>query len=99
MRTALEKKGYALPEHRAKVFQREFFKEFDYIFVATQEIYEFLLGHASKEEQKKLYLATHFSEKYKDKDIEDPYGKGEGSFDAVVEIIEEIAKETLVHVS
>lgn len=96
MRRAAEKKGYSCPPHEAKLCRREFFQEFDYIFAATEEVYQFLEGHArTKEEKEKIFLATHFSSRYQGQGIPDPYRKEDGAFDAVLEMIEEIAKETL----
>ncbi|MBM3202036.1 MAG: low molecular weight phosphotyrosine protein phosphatase [Chlamydiae bacterium] len=99
MRRVLEKRGYSLPKHQAKVFQREYFQEFDYIFAATEEIYEFLSSHAKKNERERIYLATHFSDSYRGMEIPDPYAKGDKDFEQVVTMIEEIAKETLDRIS
>jgi protein-tyrosine phosphatase len=95
MRRALEKKGYRPKRHQAKVFRREFFQEFDYIFAVTQEVKDFLLSRAKGEEKKKVYLASHFSHQHKGEEIPDPYMREEEDFDTVLDMIETIAKETV----
>lgn len=96
MRLSAEKKRYSFPKHRAKLFQRKYFQEFDYIFAVTEEVYETLSSKARGEyEKSKIHLATHFSERHKGKEIPDPYTMEQKDFDAVLEMIEELAEETL----
>lgn len=96
IRNAAEKKKYSFPKHEAKIFRPNFYKEFDYIFTVTGEIYETLKGAArTPEEKNKVYMATHFSDSYKDQEVPDPYYGGTEDFEKVVTMIETTAEETL----
>lgn len=81
-------------EGRARVFTPSDFSHFTAIFGVTKEVVARIRALANaEEEQKKVFLATHFSAKYRDEDIPDPYYYGQpSSFEAVWEIIEDAAK-------
>lgn len=82
MAKELALKGYDT-EHTPKSIVFEELANYDYVFVATKEMKDALVGD-------NVYLATHFSKKYKDQDIPDPYVFG--SFKKSLEMIEEIAR-------
>ena len=83
--------------HKAQIFQQSFFEIFDYIFAVDQNILDELQSMAPN--KSKIYLATHFSEKYKDQDIPDPYYLGNAGFEHVMDMIEDSCKGILNHIS
>jgi len=72
-------------QHKAKLFQKEYFKTFDFIFVVDRDVLH-LLMQAAKETKPtaKIALATAFCDAYKDQDIQDPYYDKETAFDRTV---------------
>ena len=77
-------------ENRAKLFEDSYFDQFDWIFCVTKEILESVKHMAhQKEFLSKLYLATHFSKKYLNQDIPDPYFGGSHDFAGVWTMMEE----------
>ncbi len=89
MQAVMRERGIMM-ENQAKCIEVSDFDRFDMILVATQEILEYLQTLApTAEEKKKLYLATHFSQIYRDRDIPDPYYGHETQFAKVLDIIED----------
>lgn len=89
MKKMAEKRGLVL-EHTAIVFQDVFYLDYDYIFVVTKEIKQYLEeGAPDQASRGKIYLSTHFSKRFKDHDLPDPYYGGEGRFDLVFDMIED----------
>ena len=85
--------------HRAKLFEEAYFDQFDYIFAVDQVVLsELQLFAHRKTDLQKLYLATHFSEKYQDQDIPDPYNRSLASFELVWEMVLDSAKGILTKV-
>lgn len=82
MAALLSKRGYETT-HTARPICFEELKNFDYVFVATKAIKEVVLGD-------NVYLATHFSKKYKNQDVPDPYTSG--SYEKNLEMLLEIGK-------
>lgn len=92
MRAAAEKRGISI-ETTAKLFQRTYFKKFDYIFVIDNDLLKFLKLQAPDEESaNKVHLATEFSSKYKNEPIADPYYYGKSSFDRTMDMAEDACK-------
>ena len=85
--------------HRAKLFEEAFFDQFDYIFAVDRVVLSELQIFAHrKADQQKLYLATHFSEKYQYQDIPDPYNRSKASFELVWEMVQDSAKGILAKI-
>ncbi len=92
------KKKNILIDHRAHQFQDHFFDDFDYIFVATQDLAEQLkIRTQNPAHLAKIHLATAFSKKYRGQDIPDPYYMSLSGFDEVMEIIIDCCKGILHH--
>lgn len=86
MCAAAKKRGIEI-HTTAKLFQEEYFQEFDLIFVVTQELLEQLKdAAANSKESKKIHLVTEFSAKYPYLDIPDPYYQKERAFDLVMDM-------------
>jgi protein-tyrosine-phosphatase len=79
---AAAKAGIAV-SHSAKVFLSHYFDEFDYIFAVEPYMFEELKHRADSANRSKIYLASAFSEHYKDQPIADPYRFEEDGFDRV----------------
>jgi len=85
--------------NKAKPFELEFFKDFDYILAADFEILKHLTRLApSVEDQKKIYLMTHFSAKHQGKEVPDPYYLGGPAFDLVLDILEDSCEGLLIDI-
>lgn len=80
-------------EHIAKLFEPEYFQEFDYILAVDLSVLELLKKMAPAKKRAKVHLATDFSKRYKGEEIHDPYYGGEKNFDKVMQMAEEICKE------
>lgn len=83
------KRGITL-NNRAKMFKTYYFDRFDAIFCVTHDVLKAIqsMAHTSAH-QKKIYLATAFSEKFKGEEMPDPYFGREKGFDLAWEMIEE----------
>jgi protein-tyrosine phosphatase len=84
MRSTAEK--YHIPiDHIAQLFKPSDFQRFDLIFAVTDECIDLLKDlSTSDEDRKKIQLATAFSKKYKNEDIQDPFYDGPEAFDHVM---------------
>ncbi|MDN3504131.1 MAG: hypothetical protein P0S95_00980 [Rhabdochlamydiaceae bacterium] len=76
-------------KHTAQYFDQDQFDFFDMILVATEEIALLLKERTSLKNQSKINLLTHYSKKFNDQDIPDPYCGGDEGFDKVFSIIED----------
>jgi protein-tyrosine phosphatase len=96
---AAEKKKIVI-EHISQLFRPSDFQRFDIVFPVTNEAADLLKDIASsKEDKKKIILATAFSKKFKDRDIPDPYYDGPEAFDLVVEMAFDACEGILKHFS
>jgi len=91
-----EKRGYEFKSRSRKFNEEEDFDFFDYILVADQQNLEHLqwLGQ-EREDSKKLFLMSHWSKKFQNSEVPDPYYGGEGGFDHVLDMLEESMQEFL----
>lgn len=94
MVAAAHKRGIHI-EHKAKIFEEVYFKVFDLIFAADQEILKVLQSRAPDFAKTKLHLATEYSQAYKGKDLPDPYFDGEAGFELVLDMSQEISQTIL----
>lgn len=98
MREAALQRGVIL-DNKAKLFELEFFKHFDYILAADFEVLAHLLRIApSAEDQQKVHLMTKFSSKYQGKEVPDPYYMGGPAFDLVLDILEDSCEGLLIDI-
>lgn len=99
MQEVAQKHGITL-ENRAKIFEASYFDQFDAIFCVTHDVLKAVQAMAhTKEHQQKIYLATHFSEKFKGEEIPDPYFGGEKGFENLWEMVEESCQGILKSLS
>lgn len=97
MRAAAKDRGYAL-NSRAKLFDKTYFDEFDYILAADHEIMEHLHRFAETPEHKaKIHLITAFGKSFRNQVIPDPYFGGESGFDHILDILEDACIGLLNH--
>lgn len=89
MREAAFQRGLILTS-RAKLFLPANIDEFQYILGADQEVMQTLYKIAKTPEQlSKIYLMTAFSAYYPGVEIPDPYLQGFGSFELVLDMLED----------
>ena len=85
-------------DHHAQQFQEHFFEEFDAILAVTPELVEQLkLRALFPEHEKKIFLASAYSSKFKGQEIPDPYYMSHSGFDDVMEIIVDCCEGLLNH--
>ena len=85
-------------DDRAKIFESSFFEQFDAIFCVTEDVLSAVKAMAyTNEHQNKIFMATHFSAKYKDEEIPDPYFGGEKGFELLWDRIEDSCKGIMHH--
>lgn len=97
MVAAANKRGVHI-DHKAKLFEEEYFKAFDYIFASDHEVLKVLQQMAPENAKGKLHLATEYSTAFKDKDLPDPYFDGESRFETIMDMSQEIAQAILAKV-
>jgi protein-tyrosine phosphatase len=83
-------------QHKAKLFEKEYFKTFDLIFAVDRDVLHLLLQAAKDAHPTaKVALATAYSKTYKDQDIQDPYYDVESAFDRTMLMAEECCRGIL----
>ncbi len=83
---------------RAQVIEKADFDTFDYILSADRDVLYTLYQKAPEPYHKaKVHLITHFSASYKDEDIPDPYYGDAGTFELVLDILEDSCEGLLQH--
>ncbi len=84
--------------HIAQLIGPKDFQHFDIIFAVTNECIERLQKLAPNENARnKILIATHFSKKYKDKEIPDPYYGSPKSFKHVLDMAFDACQGILDH--
>ena len=80
-------------DHKAKLFEENYFQLFDYILAVDHGVLKTLQIMAVTDDHKaKIHLATEYSSLYKDQDMPDPYYDGETGFNKVMQMTEEVAQ-------
>ncbi len=98
MREAAQSRGLTLSS-RAQKFHPQFLDEFDFILAADHEVLNNLYHYAKLPEHKaKIHLITEFSGSYKGQEIPDPYYASSGSFDLVLDMLEDSCEGLLFHI-
>lgn len=99
MRETAQTRGFILAS-RAQEFKPEFFYNFDYILAVDHIVLHELHQRALNPEHKaKVHLLTHFSPTYKDQEIPDPYFGSTGSFDLVMDMIQDSCEGFLENIN
>lgn len=97
MREAAEERGIILMS-RAQLFKMEFFEKFDYILAVDHSVINTLYTYAKTPEHKaKIHLITEFSKTYHREEIPDPFCRGRGAFDNVLDMLEDACQGLLEH--
>lgn len=99
MQMELGKRGIPV-RSRARQIQQKDFQKFDWILAADQGILRELQGMASSpEERAKVILYTHFSNKYPQQDVPDPYFGERQGFAHVCQMLDESCRALLKNLS
>ena len=97
MREAAKRRGLVL-QSRAKKIHESFFDRFDLILAADHEVLNELYRYAVKPDHKaKTHLITHFSPRYHNQEIPDPYYNGEAGFEHVLDMLEDACEGIVSH--
>lgn len=96
MRDCAHEHGYELT-HRARVFKRQDFDVFDWIFVMDEENYYDVCRHARNEnDRKKVVRLAQFLRHHPGQDtLPDPYYGGRKDFDFVIDLLEDCCQAVL----
>jgi len=96
MRNHALQRGYNL-DSRARQFNlQKDFKEFDYIIVMDNDIYDNILRlDAKKSYRNKIFKMTKFCSDKNVKEVPDPYYEGADGFEIVLDILEDSTKHLL----
>jgi len=96
MRNHALQRGYNL-DSRARQFNlQKDFKEFDYIIVMDNDIYDNILRlDAKKLYRNKIFKMTKFCSDKNVKEVPDPYYEGADGFEIVLDILEDSTKHLL----
>lgn len=87
-------------DNQAKIFEESYFDQFDMIFCVTKDILSAVKAMAhTKEHRKKVFMATHFSSKYKDEEIPDPYFGNKKGLELLWKMIEDSCEGILKKIS
>jgi protein-tyrosine phosphatase len=98
IREAIQRRGITLTSH-AQQFKTNFFDAHDYILAADREVLKALYQYAETPEQKaKIHLITDFSVSYRGEDIPDPYYGDDGSFEMVLDMLEDACEGILMEI-
>lgn len=90
MLAALERAGYSYGGHRARVFRRTDFGDFDLIIPQDESNREDLLALARTEDERRRVrrMSSWFADGEYEREVPDPYYGGAAGFDAVVVLLE-----------
>lgn len=95
-RKAAAARGYEILSH-AQAFDPTFFQSYDIILAADESVLDKLLERAPRNQVSKIYYMTHFSEKFRDQEVPDPYYKGEEVFEQVMDMLEDSCRGLMAH--
>ncbi len=92
MIAAAKKKNICI-EHKAKLFEENYFKVFDHIIAVDHEVLKVLVSMTHTDEEKaKLHLISEYNN---GQEMTDPFFNGEAAFDKVMAVSEETAQGIL----
>lgn len=84
--------------HRSHILEDGYFQLFDFILATDKEILRALQALAPNPQAKaKIHLATHFSKRFPDQNINDPYYEGGSAFGKVMEMAVDACQGLLDH--
>jgi protein-tyrosine phosphatase len=83
------KRGYDLTQIRAREVNQPDYEAFDYLLAMDKQNIAWLKKQIPNEYAHKLQLFLNFSEKYKGRDVPDPYYGNAQGFDTVLDMVED----------
>lgn len=96
MRQVALEAGVKFKKHKARLFKKDDFSEYDLILGVTEDVCEMIRVQSDDvDDERKVLLATHFSITYHDRDIVDPFSKEKGDYAEVFMQLETIAQEII----
>lgn len=94
-RRAAERRGYAMPERRARQIARDDLERFDFVLAMDMKNMTALHQLAGAELWQKPKLLLPYSRRFGDREIADPYGADEQQFELVLDMIESASEGVL----
>jgi protein-tyrosine phosphatase len=91
------KRGYDLSSLRARQINQPDYELFDYILAMDKQNIAWLKKQIPNEYAHKLRLFLDFSEKYRGRDVPDPYYGNANGFETVLDMAEDGAQGLLAH--
>ncbi len=82
-------RGYDLTQIRAREVNQPDYEGFDYLLAMDKQNIAWLKKQIPNEYAHKLHLFLNFSEKYKGRDVPDPYYGNAQGFDTVLDMVED----------
>jgi len=99
MSEAAKERGYTLKGH-GKIFQPNYFDEFDLILAADKEVLKELWKLArSTEDKAKIQMISAFGSYQKGEDIPDPYHGGKEDFSLTLDSLEDACEGILRYIN
>jgi protein-tyrosine phosphatase len=96
MKQVASEKGVKLKRHKARLLTKDIIAQSDLILGVTEDVCEMIRVQCKEsEDEKKVFLATHFCLTYMDEDIIDPFAKEKKQYEEVFSQIETIISETI----
>src|SRR5713101_7391174 len=92
---AAAKRGYDLSALRARRIEGSDFQRFDLVLAMDQDHYAILARMAGSSAGHKLKLMMSYAERFKERDVPDPYYGGPQGFERVLDLLEDAASGLL----
>lgn len=91
------KRGYDLTQIRARQINQPDYELFDYVLAMDKQNIAWLKKQIPTVYAHKLQLFLHFSEKYKGRDVPDPYYCNANGFETVLDMVEDGVQGLIAH--
>ena len=92
---AAAKRGYDLSALRARAVEDADFQRFDLILAMDEDHYSMLSSMARPSADHKLRLMMSYAQRFKEREVPDPYYGGPQGFERVLDMLEDAAKGLL----
>ena len=92
---AAAKRGYDLSALRARTIERADFQRFDLILAMDEEHHAILSRIAGSSADHKLKLMMSYAQRFKEREVPDPYYGGPQGFERVLDMLEDAARGLL----
>lgn len=95
---AAKQRGYDMSDLRGRQVEAGDFKRFDYVLAMDEANLDILQRLRPRDAQSHLGLFLEFAERYREREVPDPYFGGADGFEHVLDMVEDAANGLLRHV-